>query len=126
MKFLLTLLLFVPLLSFGQIKLKKKYCGSFSGTIPAYTMEIGTEVVGIDSTSIKIELNVDGNVKYTIGNIIYTGKYSVNFISDAFIFVSANLSNQKSEEHLKIFLKDKHIEREGIFPQPTAYLKKED
>ncbi len=126
MKFVIAFLFLLPFLSFSQIKLKKKYCGNFTGMIPAYSMEIGNEIVGIDSAAIKIEILIDGTIKYTIGNTTYSGKYNVNFISDAFIFVSANLVNQKAEEHLKIFLKDKHLEREGIFPQPTAFLTKED
>ena len=56
MKFVIAFLFLLPFLSFSQIKLKKKYCGNYSGMIPAYSMEIGNEIVGIDSAAIKIEI----------------------------------------------------------------------
>lgn len=125
MKVVVLLLLFFPLIAFSQQKLKKKYCGHFSGYIPSYKMDSGNDLITVDSVHIKIELLRDGKVNYTIGTTNYSGYYQVSFVSSAYIFITANITGLKAEERLKIYPKDKHMDREGIFPQPLTVLKKD-
>ncbi|MCE2742602.1 MAG: hypothetical protein LW701_03410 [Fluviicola sp.] len=124
MKLILAFIFLIPFLSFGQHKLKKKYCGNYSGSIPAYKMEDGKTIVEVDSVSIQIEFLIDGTVNYTIGNTKDHGTYNVEFTADSFMLISAKLENQKAEEKIKLYLKDKHLEREGIYPQPEGRLVK--
>ncbi|MBI1836520.1 MAG: hypothetical protein HYR91_04575 [Flavobacteriia bacterium] len=124
MKLLFTLLFFIPLCCFGQQKLKKKYLGSYTGNIPAYKMDSGKEIINVDSIKIEIEILADGLIKYAIGNMKYNGQFKIEFEGETFFYLIAVLENQLAEEKIKIFIKDKHIEREGIYPQPTAILTK--
>ena len=124
MKFILSIIFIIPFLSISQNHLKKKYCGNYSGSIPAYKMEDGKTIVEVDSVSIQIEFLNDGTVNYTIGNTKDHGTYNVEFTADSFILISAKLENQKAEEKIKLYLKDKHLEREGIYPQPEGRLVK--
>lgn len=124
MKSIIAFIFLIPMLSFGQHKLKKKFCGNYSGIIPTYKMEDGATVVDVDSVNINIEFLIDGTVQFSIGTIQDNGKYNVEFTNDTFILITAKLEKQKAEEKLKLFLKDKHIEREGIYPQPDGILVK--
>lgn len=124
MKFIITFVFLIPLLTFGQHKLKKKYFGNYLGSIPAYKMDDGSSLVEVDSVSIQIEFLNDGTTNFTIGNIKDTGKYKVEFSNETFILITAQLTTLKAEEKIKLFLKDKHLEREGIYPQPSALLYK--
>ena len=98
--------------------------GNYLGSIPAYKMEDGKMIVEVDSVSIQIEFLKDGAVNYTIGNTKDHGTYNVEFTTDNFILISAKLENQKAKEKIKLYLKDKHLEREGIYPQPEGRLLK--
>ncbi len=124
MKFILSIIFIIPFLSISQNILKKKYCGNYLGSIPAYKMEDGKMIVEVDSVSIQIEFLKDGTVNYTIGNTKDHGTYNVEFTTDSFILISAKLENQKADEKMKLYLKDKHLEREGIYPQPEGRLVK--
>ena len=124
MKFILSIIFIIPFLSISQNILKKKYYGNYLGSIPAYKMEDGKMIVEVDSVSIQIEFLKDGAVNYTIGNTKDHGTYNVEFTTDNFILISAKLENQKAEEKIKLYLKDKHLEREGIYPQPEGRLLK--
>lgn len=122
MRFIFFFFIFCPLITFSQ--LKKKYCGEYIGTTPAYKMDGGNMIIQVDSAHTVIAFDALGTVNYTIGNQSYSGKYEIHFQNKEYILLHAKLENQKATEIIKLFMKDKHLEKEGLYPQPTTILHK--
>lgn len=109
-------------LSFGQ--LKKKYYGTYRGTVPGYTLDIGSDVVPVAASDIVIQLSAD-EVTQQLGNVTRKGTWTVSESGKTSILLSLRLEGQLAEERLLIDKKTKKIVRLGIFPQPDALLEKE-
>ena len=109
-------------LSFGQ--LKKKYYGTYRGTVPSYTIDIGSDVVPVASSEIVIQLTAE-NVTQQLGNVSRKGSWTVSESDKTHITLNLRLEGQLAEERLLIDKKTKKIVRLGIFPQPDALLEKD-
>lgn len=109
-------------LSFGQ--LKKKFYGTYRGTVPGYTMDIGSDVVPVASSDIVIILTAE-NVTQQLGNVTKKGTWTVSESDKTQITLQLRLEGELAEERLLIDKKTKKIVRLGIFPQPDALLEKD-
>ncbi len=124
-KFLFLLVLLIPLFSGAQkeIKLKKKYLGKYKGTIPAYKMDIGDEIVEVGASAIYIDLT-DKKIKLTIGNNTLNGTYEVMFKAKLYYLVDATIEGQLATERIIVYKRGRKISRDGMYPQPVTELKK--
>ena len=116
--------LFVATTGFGQ-HLKKKFYGTYKGTVPAYKMDIGSDVVDVGSASITIILSEDG-VTQQLGNSTQTGTWKITGTEKAYFILTLRLNGGIVEEQLVLDKKTKAMTRKGIFPQPDAALAKEN
>jgi len=110
--------------TFGQ-HLKKKLYGTYTGTIPAYTLDIGSDVVEVLATTITIDLSEE-RVTQQLGKTVQQGTWEIVHSDKQVIVLSVRLEGQLTEEVLTLYKKTKTINREGIFPQPTSELTKQD
>ncbi len=121
----LIILFFMPLLSLGQkeVKLKKKYFGTYAGQIPGYKMNTGSGVVDVSSSAIYVLLD-KGVIVVTIGNNKLTGTYEVLFEAKTYYLLDAKMKGQIAAERIMVYKRGKRISRDGMFPQPVSDLKK--
>lgn len=120
------ILLFLPLFSTGQKlveEVKKKYFGTYSGEIPSYSLDTGNDLVKVQSTDLKIQLDAN-YVILDLGKEHFTGTYSVLFMGVDYYVLDVKLEGQLQSERLVVHTKSKTMTREGIYPQPNAELKK--
>ena len=109
---------------FGQ-HLKKKFYGTYKGVIPAYKMDIGSDVVDVASASITIVLSPEGVVQQ-LGNSTKNGTWKLITTEKTVYILSLRLEGQLTEEQLVLDKKTKAMIRQGFFPQPDTPLMKED
>ena len=105
--------------------LKKKLYGIYTGTIPAYTLDIGADVIDVNATTITIDLSEE-RVTQQLGNTLQQGTWEIVTSDKLVIVLSVRLEGQLTEELLTLYKKTKTIRREGIFPQPTTELTKKN
>ena len=124
-KMVLSLLFLMPLALLAQkeITLKKRYLGNYVGTIPAYKMDAGAEVLEVTSSKIYIKLKKD-SIELTIGNRLLLGTYEVMFEAKKYYLLDATMENQFANERIMVYKRGKKISRDGLFPQPFAELKR--
>ena len=122
-KLLLFCLLVVSISAFGQ-SLKKKYYGSYAGTIPAYTIDLGTGVVPVQETAITIRL-MEGRFVQTIGTTVQEGSWAVSGGDSDVLALVFSPDNSLVRERITFYRKQKRLVREGIYPQPRAELLKQ-
>lgn len=122
---LIMLFLLGSIVGFGQqdIELKKRYLGSYKGTIPAYEISTGFEVVEVSATPIYVHLLKD-EITVTIGSITRTGTYVVMFKADSYYLIDATMEGQLATERILVYKRGKHISRDGMYPQPVTELEK--
>lgn len=124
-KLFLLLILLIPVFAFSQkeITLKKKYLGKYKGTIPAYKMDIGDDVIDVSASAIYIDLSKE-SIKVTIGNNTLSGTYSVMFKAKSYYLVDAVIDGQLATERLIVYKTGRKLSRDGMYPQPVTALKK--
>jgi len=125
MKWIIILLLIVPLGASAQkkIKLKRKYLAKYEGVIPAYSMGSALEVVDVEETPITI--TIEKSLIYaTIGDRKLQGTYVVMFEADTYYLLDATMQGQMANERILVYKRGKKISREGMYPQPVTELKK--
>lgn len=126
MRHLLAILLVsVPLLSFSQkeIKLKKKYFGKYKGTVPAYQIDTGAEILQVTESAIYINLAKD-QISVTVGNNKMYGTYQVMFAAKTYYLLDAKIDGQLATERIMVYKRGRKIARDGMYPQPVTELKK--
>lgn len=123
--YILILFAVLPLVSMGQkeITLRKKYLGAYKGTIPAYKMDTGDEVVEVSSAAIAINLTPE-DVTISIGNNSLHGKYTVMFEAKDYYLLDVVVDGQLANERIMVYKHGKHLSRDGMYPQPVAELNK--
>lgn len=114
------LFLFVAITGSGQT-LRKKFLGVYEGSIPAYTLDLGSDVVPVEAATIRIELAAKTIVQ-TIGSTIKTGTWRVVSESKEGYVIAFRLEGQLIEEQLTLIRKGKKILRKGVYPQPDTSL----
>ena len=120
------LLVIGALTSYGQkeIKIKKKYFGTYSGMVPSYQMDIGDEAVEVGETPISITISKE-NILVNIGTNQLAGTYYIMFESKKkYYLIDAKMDGQMATERIMLYHRGKRIKRDGMFPQPVTELKK--
>jgi hypothetical protein len=107
-----------------EIKVKKKYFGTYAGTVPSYQMDIGNEAVEVGETPISITINKN-EILVNIGSNQLKGTYMVMFESKKkYYLIDATMDGQLATERIMLYHRGKRIKRDGMFPQPVTELKK--
>jgi hypothetical protein len=104
--------------------LKKKYFGSYAGTLPGYKIDLGTDVVSVNPAEIKISISSDGALTQQIGDELKKGMWTFFIEGEKYFVLDVLFEGQLIKERVIIYKRGHAIGREGIFPQPTAILKK--
>lgn len=117
------LLLSVQSLAQKEIVLKKKFLGAYKGTIPAYMMDTGEQILEVSSTNIFVNIT-DADITISIGNNSLHGSYVVMFEAKDYFLLDVKIDNQLANERILVYKQGKRISRDGMFPQPIAELSK--
>lgn len=119
------LLLFTPFICIaqGNISLKKKYFGSYKGTIPAYIIQSEKSILEVGASVIYIDILKDA-IDVKIGNLQMHGTYRVLFKTKTYYLLEAKMEGQSYLERIEIYRKGKIAKREGLYPQPDTELQK--
>jgi hypothetical protein len=122
------LFLFLMASNFGfsqsTTSLKKKYLGSYIGEIPSYSFNAEDGQIDVAATSIKIIIKAK-EINFEIGKKAFQGTYNVLFEANNYFLLDCEIPNQLATERIMVFKKGKKISRDGLYPQPMAFLKKE-
>jgi hypothetical protein len=105
----------------AQIKLKRKYYGTYEGQISAYKFDAGNKLVEVNSVPIQIEIN-SGFLTIQIGRLITKGDFEILFEADEYYVLDAKIENQFVGERIVVYKKGKKISRDGLYPQPSSLL----
>lgn len=103
--------------------IKKKYFGGYAGTISAYKLDTGLELLDVQETPIFVLISEDAII-LEIGNNKTSGTYTVLFEGDDYYVLNAKIEGQMQSERIVVHQKGKTLTREGIHPQPNAVLEK--
>lgn len=119
--------LFVLLSNVGftqtNITLKKKYFGSYIGEIPSYSVYTNDTVIEVAATTIKIKIGAK-EIGFEIGKNTFAGSYKVLLQANNYFLLDCVMPNQLATERIMVFKKGKKISRDGLYPQPMAFLNK--
>ena len=109
--------------SYGQ-SIRKKMLGTYSGTLPAYMIESGEQLINVGVSSISIAFLSENKVEETIGSSRTEGTYRITSEDKMTYTIQVNYPNQIVYEELVLSKKDKTILRKGFYPQPESKLTK--
>lgn len=107
-----------------QIELKKKFFGTYAGNISSFQMDAGNDLFNVDSTTIKIEIK-EKEVFFTVGKNTLKGTYYVMFEAKKYFLLDCRIEGQLAGERIVVYKKGNKISRDGLYPQPNAFLYKE-
>jgi len=111
-------------LSQGNVKIKNKYLGKYSGVISAYQVKSDKGLLNVEETGIELVLNKDADIELTIGGKKNKATYNVLEKVKKRYIIEARTEGEVYVENLILNGKKKTITREGLFPQPNTELKK--
>lgn len=106
-----------------EIDLKKKFFGAYKGTIPAYKIDMGQDVVEVGPADIMIYISAD-KIEINIGKNALHGVYTVMFEASEYFLLDAKIDGQIANERIMVYKHGKKLSRDGMFPQPIAELRK--
>ncbi len=109
------------MLTFGQPSLKKRHFGRYEGSVPAYVMDSGKDLINIGSSLIIIDLREDF-LTMTIGSNSARGSYSILFEGDNYYVLDCKMDGQLGTERIIVYNRGNKISRDGLYPQPSAML----
>lgn len=114
---------FLPLFAVAQkkIDLKKKYFGTYGGEISSFQMDSGRDLINVDSTNINVVID-ESSVEIKIGKQSMKGTYHVMFEGNKYFLLDVRIENQLAGERIVVYKKGKKISRDGLYPQPSAFL----
>jgi hypothetical protein len=122
--FLFSLFLCSIALSQKPIELKKKYLGSYTGTIATYKLDTGEDLVDIEREKISVLIETN-TVQFKIGRNTLSGTYTVLFEAKKYYVLDCIIPGRLAGERIVIYKQGKKISRDGLFPQPSAMLSKD-
>ena len=109
---------------FGQtVKLKKKYLKAYDGTLPSYSINLGEEIVKVNSEYLRVTLKKD-SLFVLVGKVKYVGTYKVEKITKKEYKITGAMEETGIPALFLLDLKNKTLLRKGVFPQPEALLQK--
>ncbi len=103
------------------IELKKKFFGTYVGEIPAFQLDSGKDLLDVDQTIMKAVIE-SNNITFTIGNRALNGTYEVLFEGKKYFLLDCVIENQLAGERIVVYKKGNKISRDGLYPQPSAFL----
>ena len=121
---ILTGIFLLPFMLFAQKQvdgLKKKYYGTYVGEITSFQLDSGKDLVAVDSTDISVKID-DSTVLITIGKNKLKGRYDVMFEAKTYFLLDCRMEGQLAGERIVVYKKGKKISRDGLYPQPNAFL----
>lgn len=121
---LFALLLPTILMAQKPVELKSKYFGKYNGEISAFELDAGKELIDIEATSITVEIK-KSEVTFTIGRNVLQGTYKVLFEAKKYYLLDCTMENQLAGERIVVYKKGSKISRDGLYPQPNAFLYKD-
>ena len=108
----------------GQtVKLKKKYLKAYDGTLPSYSINLGEEIVKVNSEYLRVTLKKD-SLFVLVGKVKYVGTYKVEKITKKEYKITGAMEETGIPALFFLDLKNKTLLRKGVFPQPEALLQK--
>jgi len=124
-KYIIMILLIVPMFASAQkkIDLKRKYQGSYVGTIPGYKVESSEHIMYVAPSEItssigknQVQVNVGGNTMY--------GTFEIMFEAKKYYLLDVTIDGQLATERIMVYKTGKRLSRDGMYPQPVTELKK--
>jgi hypothetical protein len=103
------------------VKLKKKYLKVYDGTLPSYSINLGEEIVKVNSEILKVTLKKD-SLFVLVGKVKYCGTYKVEKITKKEYKITGAMEETGIPALFFLDLKNKTLLRKGVFPQPEALL----
>ena len=119
-------LMLLPSVIWGQstdLKIKKKYLGTYQGQMNAYYLTDGNTTFEVESTTCKVQLKSNG-ISLELDNVAKEGNYSVLFATKEYTVLEANYDNTPMRDRFILPKKGKVLTREGLTPQPNVTLNK--
>lgn len=104
-----------------KVDLKKKYFGNYEGKVSSFKLDSGKDLIDVDSTAIQIQIS-ESKVQFTIGSNKLEGTYHVLFEAKKYYLLDCRINNQLAGERIVVYKKGKKISRDGLYPQPGAFL----
>lgn len=117
----LIVFVFTTIIGYGQ-STRKKYLGTYSGTISSYTILSGEELINVEPSILNITFLEGNKVQETIGSTKIEGIYRITSDDKITYTIQVNYPNQLVYEELILTKKDKSILRKGFYPQPECKL----
>lgn len=109
-------------IAFGQsVKLKKKYLKVYDGKLASYSINLGEEIVKVNSEYLKVTLKKD-SLFVLVGKVKYGGTYKVEKITKKEYKITGAMEETGIPALFFMDLKNKTLLRKGVFPQPEALL----
>jgi hypothetical protein len=103
------------------IELKRKYFGTYTGDISSFQLDSGKEILEVDYTGIEVTIS-DSTIDLSIGKNQLKGSYTVLFEAKTYYLLDCKIENQLAGERIVVYKKGKKISRDGLYPQPNAFL----
>ncbi len=104
--------------------LKKKYLGTFSGTLPGYSILAGEQILNVEQAMITIVILPGNKAEEQIGSTKTEGVYRITAETKSTFVLQVDYPNQLVYEELILDKKAKTIQRKGFYPQPQCVLNK--
>lgn len=119
------ILLIVPMFASAQkkIDLKRRYQGSYVGTIPGYKVESSRDIMFVSETVINIKIGKN-QVEVTVGGNTLYGSFEIMFEAKKYYLLDVTIENQLATERILVYKTGKRLSRDGMYPQPVTELKK--
>lgn len=126
MKYVSVLIIFIACsfnVSAQEIKVKRKFRGTYTGIIPPYEFNSGEELFRVSSAPISITISKTGYL-LAIGDLNYEGEMIALSVKKKQAIISIKIPEYSLEERVQVDAKRKMLIRDGIRPQPIMQLKK--
>lgn len=110
--------------SLNAQKIRRKNFGEYSGTIAPFELVIDSVAVKVAGVPITIRFEKELNLfSQTIGNNQLTGTWMITKKTDAIIYLQVAFPGNIFEQY-ELYLSEKKMVRNGIYPQPNTQLMK--
>jgi hypothetical protein len=105
-------------------KIRRKNFGEYSGTIAPFELVIDTVAVNVAGAPIVIRFEKELNLfSQTICNSQLTGTWAITKKTAAIIYLQVTFPGNIFEQY-ELYLADKKMLRNGMYPQPNTQLMK--
>lgn len=105
-------------------KIRRKNFGEYSGTIAPFELVIDTVAVKVAGVPIVIRFEKELNLfSQTIGKSQLTGTWAITKKTTDIIYLQVTFPGNIFEQY-ELFLTDKKMVRNGMYPQPNTQLMK--